>query len=88
MNRYDTIEDIKYAETYTEQISVINSIFDSLGSMKCESCRHFQNKINEEEIACNYHCGFFPLKYKYCGHWESVEDIVENFSKMVHRDYS
>jgi predicted metallo-beta-lactamase superfamily hydrolase len=39
----------------------------------CESCRHFQNKINEEEITCNYHCGFYPIKYKHCGCWESKE---------------
>jgi len=40
----------------------------------CENCRHLQNKINNEEIACNYHCGFFPIKYKYCGHWESKDE--------------
>jgi hypothetical protein len=46
---------------------------ESIESRTCESCRHFQNKINEEEIACNYHCGFYPIKYKYCGYWESKE---------------
>jgi hypothetical protein len=42
-------------------------------SRTCESCRHFQNKINEEEITCNYHCVFYPIKYKHCGYWESKE---------------
>jgi hypothetical protein len=59
---------------------------ESIKSRTCESCRHFQNKINEEEITCNYHCGFYPIKYKHCGYWESKDNPVEKFSKMVHKD--
>jgi hypothetical protein len=74
MTRYDAIEDIKYADTYSCQVNVINTIYDHFESRTCDNCRHFQNKINEEEITCNYHCGFYQLKYKCCGHWESKDD--------------
>jgi hypothetical protein len=55
---------------YTAVNLRIDEIYDYFESRTCESCRHFQNKINEEEITCNYHFGFYPVKYKYCGHWE------------------
>jgi hypothetical protein len=76
INSYD-YSNLKYA---------VDKIYNDFESRDCNNCRHFQKKINEEEIACNYHCGFYPLKYKYCGHWESKDNTVENFSKMVHRD--
>jgi hypothetical protein len=53
---------------------LLHEIFDNIEHRTCENCMHFQNKINEEEIACNYHCEFYSLKYKYCGYWESKDD--------------
>jgi uncharacterized UPF0160 family protein len=58
---------LQFASYFKERLIEINK-------RTCESCRHFQNKINEEEITCNYHCGFYPIKYKYCGYWESKDD--------------
>jgi hypothetical protein len=66
MNRYDAIEDIKYTETYTEQINVINSIFDHFESRTCESC-----KLNTYlECPCwDYNNGKPSISY--CSEWES-----------------
>jgi hypothetical protein len=79
-------EFVSHSKDRMNKLDDIADMIDELESRTCDNCRHFQNKINEEEIACNYHCAFFPLKYKYCGYWESKDNAVENFSKMVHRD--
>jgi hypothetical protein len=39
----------------------------------CLDCKYLQNVISDTEIACDYHCGFFDLRYKYCGCWEGRE---------------
>jgi hypothetical protein len=39
----------------------------------CLDCKYLQNVISDTEIACDYHCGFFDLRYKQCGFWEGRE---------------
>jgi hypothetical protein len=71
MNRYDAIEDIKYAETYTEQINVINSIFEYFESKVCSSCKHHE-RCTETYGKCHRNGIPYPTEYSwFCAGWES-----------------
>lgn len=57
----------KYTTKYTKTKS------KDYKTRSCFNCDYFQNEINNEEIACDYWCGFFPIKYKYCNKWKKMK---------------
>jgi len=52
----------------------VDKLYRDFESRTCLDCRHFQNQINDSEIACDLICGFFSIEpQKYCGAFELKE---------------
>lgn len=49
--------------TYTEKVTMIDTILALKQFETCGNCMHLQNYISDSEVACNLHASFFPLSY-------------------------
>ena len=57
---------LQFATYFIEQLKLVNN-------RTCSNCKHLQNYISDNEIACDYHCSFFNKDF-YCNKWEAKDD--------------